>query len=143
MKPRKYCDGLAGVPPAQLTPPPYSQPASSVSEAVALLRNASGLSWYFTMRLSSVWRRLRPGMPSVSVPKYWLPRTENQPFGRQRICMPTPGALLNLPYDCQPLTSHGSILSLSLGKIWMRMPLKNQGVFDETYEGWYVQLSKL
>ena len=30
------------------------------------------------------------------------------------------------------LTSHGSIFSLSLGKIWTRMPLKNQGVFEET-----------
>ena len=57
--------------------------------------------------------------------------------------MPTPGASLNMPYDCQPLMSHGSILSLSLGKIWMRMPLKNHGVLDDTYDGWYVQLSKL
>ena len=65
------------------------------------------------------------------------------PFGRHRIWPPRPGAWLNLPYDCQPLMIHGSIFSLSLGKIWMRTPLKNHGVFDDTYDGWYVQLSKL
>ena len=37
-----------------------------------------------------------------------------------------------MPYDCQPLMIHGSIFSLSVGNHWMRMPLKNQGVFDET-----------
>ena len=48
-----------------------------------------------------------------------------------------------MPYDCQPLMIHGSILSLSLGKVWIRMPLKNHGVLDDTYDGWYAQLSKL
>ena len=38
---------------------------------------------------------------------------------------------------------HGSILSLSLGKIWMRMPLKNQGVLSDVYDGRYIQFSKL
>jgi hypothetical protein len=42
-----------------------------------------------------------------------------------------PGISLKVPYDCQPLMIHGSILSLSVGKYWMRMPLKNQGVFYE------------
>jgi len=49
--------------------------------------------------------------------------------------------LLNRPYDCQPSISHGSIFSLSLVYTWIRTPLKNHGVFDETYEGWYAQLS--
>jgi len=31
--------------------------------------------------------------------------------------------------------NQGSIFSLSLVKIWIRTPLKNQGVFDETYDG--------
>src|SRR6516164_1217406 len=92
----------------QATPPPVSQPASMVSEAAALSRKALGSSWYLTITLSSVWTRLR----SV-----------------------TPGASLNLPYDCQPLMIQGSIFKVSLGKIWMRAPLKNHGVFDETYEG--------
>ena len=48
-----------------------------------------------------------------------------------------------LPYDCHPLISHGSIFSLFVGNHWMRRPLKNHGVFDDTYDGWYVQLSKL
>ena len=39
------------------------------------------------------------------------------PFGRHKTCKPKPGALLNLPYDCHPLMIHGSIFSLSLGKI--------------------------
>ena len=63
--------------------------------------------------------------------------------GRQRICTPKPGISLNFPYVCQPLMSHGSIFSLSLGKIWMRMPLKNQGVLSEVYDGRYIQFSKL
>ena len=29
----------------------------------------------------------------------------------------------------------GSIFSLSVGNHWMRTPLKNHGVFEETYEG--------
>jgi len=33
------------------------------------------------------------------------------------------------------LTIHGSIFSLSLGKICTRIPLKNHGVLDETYDG--------
>ena len=37
----------------------------------------------------------------------------------------------------------GSILSLSLGKIWMRMPLKNHGVLSEVNDGRYIQFSKL
>ena len=49
--------------------------------------------------------------------------------------------MLNRPYDCQPLMIQGSIFSFSLVKIWIRRPLKNHGVFDETYDGWYDQLS--
>src|ERR1700730_7830682 len=119
MKPRKYCDGLSGVPPWQLTPLslPYSHPASIVKVNAPLLNALPGLSRYLTCMLSSVCMRLRPGMPSVSVPQYWLPRTETEPFGRHKICRPRPGALLNLPYDCHPLTIQGSIFSLSLGNI--------------------------
>ena len=48
-----------------------------------------------------------------------------------------------MPYDCQPLMSHGSILSLSLVKIWARMPLKNHGVLSDVNDGRYIQFSKL
>src|SRR5262249_59955700 len=129
--------------PPQPPPPPRSRPASRVRDARAWWSHARGSSWYFTMMLSWVWTRWRSATPSVSVPTYWLPRIDSQPIGRHRTCRPTPGAWLNLPYDCQPLTSHGSILSLSLVKIWTRRPLKNHGVFDDTNDGWYVQLSKL
>ena len=44
MKPRNVCDGASAVPPPQLTPPPYSQPASNVNVNAALLIAASGLS---------------------------------------------------------------------------------------------------
>ncbi len=44
MKPRKYWDGLAGVPPPQLTPPPYSHPASNVKVNAAFEMVASGWS---------------------------------------------------------------------------------------------------
>jgi hypothetical protein len=57
------------------------------------------------------------------------------PVRRHNTCKPKPGTLLNLPYDCQPLTIHGSIFSFSVGKTWMRTPLNNHGVFDETYDG--------
>src|SRR5713101_1460263 len=97
MNPRKYWAGAALDPLEQLTPPPYSHPASRVSEAAALLRNLLGASWYLTITLSSVWMRLRSGLPSVSAPKYWLPRTEKLPVGRQRTCNPRPGLLLNRP----------------------------------------------
>jgi hypothetical protein len=30
---------------------------------------------------------------------------------------------------------HGSIFSFFVGNHWMRRPLKNQGVFEETKEG--------
>ncbi len=85
--------------------------------------------------LLSLWKRFLPGMPNVSVPQYVLVRIEIEPFGRHRICRPRPGAVLNLPYDYHPLTNQGSIFSLSLGKIWIRTPLKYQGVLDETYDG--------
>src|SRR5262249_45959595 len=42
INPRKYCLGLAGFPPRQLTPPPYSQPASTVMLNAALLSVFSG-----------------------------------------------------------------------------------------------------
>ena len=58
----------------------------------------------------------RPGTPSVSSPRmYWLPRISKEPLGRHKICAPTPGRLLNRPYDCHPLISHGSIFKCSLG----------------------------
>ncbi len=50
---------------------------------------------------------------------------------------------MNLPYDCQPLMSHGSIFSLSLVKICVRMPLKNHGVLSDVNDGKYIQFSKL
>jgi hypothetical protein len=106
-----------------------------VTVNAALLRSSAGRSRYFTWTLSSVWTRLRSGMPRVSAPKYWFAWMESQPVGRQRICTPRPGVLLNFPYDCQPFTIHGSIFSLSLVKTWIRTPLKNQGVFDDTYDG--------
>ncbi len=38
----------------------------------------------------------------------------------------------------------GQFMRLStVGNHWMRIPLKNHGVFDDTYDGWYAQLSKL
>ena len=68
MKPRKNCDGAAAVPPWHETPPPNSQPASNVNVNAAFEIGLSGWSTYFTWMLSSVWKRLRPGFPSVSVP---------------------------------------------------------------------------
>jgi hypothetical protein len=38
--------------------------------------------------------------------------------------------------DCQPLISHGSIFKWAEGNIWTLKPLKNQGVLEETYDGW-------
>src|SRR5579883_393516 len=63
--------------------------------------------------------------------------------GRQSTCAPKPGSSLNFPYVCHPLMIHGSILSLSLGKICTRMPLKNHGVLSDVYDGKYIQFSKL
>ena len=75
---------------------------------------------------------LAVGKPSGSVPKYWFPSSETEPFVSHKISRPAPGALLNLPHDCQPLIIQGSIFSLSVGKTWMCMPLKNHGVLEET-----------
>jgi len=36
MKPTKYCDGVLASPPWQLTPPPHSQPTSTVNVAAIL-----------------------------------------------------------------------------------------------------------
>src|SRR3954468_21876941 len=44
MKPRKYWAGEPADPPVQLTPPPYSQPASKEKVNAALLSRESGLS---------------------------------------------------------------------------------------------------
>src|SRR4030095_297454 len=128
MKPRKYWS-------PQSTPPPNSHPASTVTVNAALLRKDFGSSRYFTWMLSSVWIRLRSGMPSVSAPKYWFAVSESHPFGRHATWSPMPGVLLNFPRASQPFTIHGSIFSLSLVKIWIRTPLKNHGVFEDTYEG--------
>src|SRR5690348_14341908 len=136
MNPRKYWDDAR-------TPPPDSQPASRVSEAAALHSPPPGRSKYLPITLSSVCRRRRPGFPNVSLPRYWLQTTEKDPPGRHRIWPPVPGASLKRPYDCQPFTSHGSTFRCSVGKICTRAPLKNHGVFEDTYEGWYVQLSAL
>ena len=68
MKPRKFCVGLPAVPPVQLTPPPLSQPASTVSENAPLSYVDFGASKYFTSMLLSVWTRQRSGMPSQSWP---------------------------------------------------------------------------
>src|SRR5208283_5330705 len=137
MKPRKLCFFTPFLPlPKQATPLPLSHPASIVTETADLSRKLSGASRYFTSMLSSVCQRVRVGAPSVSRPiPYWFPRIESQPFGRHRICPPRPGRLLNCPYDCQPLINHGSIFSFFVGKICTRTPLKNHGVFEETYEG--------
>src|SRR5262245_53689399 len=129
MNPTKNCEPYE-------TPPPFSPPASSVSENAALSSSAPGRSRYFIMKLSSVCSRRRWLLLYVSVPTYWFSTTEIEPEGRHRIWPPAPRSLLNRPYDCQPLISQGSILSLSDVKIWARMPLKNHGVFDDTYDGW-------
>src|SRR5262252_8280260 len=131
MKPTKYCSDRLSVPPVP-SGPPVSPPASSVSDHAALHSPLPGRSRYLPMMLSSVWRRMRLLFPSASLPTYWLPTIDSDPFGRHWIWPPPPGASLKRPYDCQPLISHGSILSLSDGKIWTRTPLKNQGVFDDT-----------
>src|SRR6266853_2521099 len=137
MYPRKLCLGPFAELPAQLTPPPCSHPISPVSENAILSSPLfSGLSKYLISMLSSLWYRTRPGLPRASSPSmYWLPRTESHPFGRQRIWTPMPGRLLNRPYDCQPFVNQGSIFRCSVGKICTRTPLKNHGVFEETYEG--------
>src|SRR5690242_14492544 len=105
MNPTKYCDGAIALPPKQLTPPPYSQPTSKVSVvANRVIGEPFGFSYQRYWIESSVWTRLRSGLPSTSVPmKYWF--TENETFGpgRHRSWPPTPGSVLNLPYDCQPL----------------------------------------
>src|SRR5262245_49234941 len=69
MKPRKVCDGASALSPPQLTPPPYSQPASKVNVMAPLEIFEPGLSKYFHWMLSSVCTRLRSGLPSVSVPQ--------------------------------------------------------------------------
>jgi len=52
-----------------VTPPPDSQPASIVTVNAPLsMPLAFLLSKYFTWMLSSVWKRLRCGTPSVSAP---------------------------------------------------------------------------
>jgi len=58
-----------------------------------------------------------------------------QGLGVHLICPPTPFLELAEPYDCHPLMSHGSIFKCGVGKICTRRPSKNQGVFEETYEG--------
>jgi hypothetical protein len=98
--------------------------------------HAPGRSRYFIVKLSSVCSRRRWLSLYVSVPTYWFNTTEIEPVGRHRIWPPVPRSLLNRPYDCHPFTSHGSIFSLSVGKICRRTPLKNHGVFDDTYDGW-------
>src|ERR1700730_60653 len=74
----------------------------------------------------------RLSCPRVSV----LSTSLNESFGIHRICPPKPGWLLNFAYDCQPLMSHGSILSVCVGNHCTRRPLKNHGVLDDTKEGW-------
>src|SRR6185369_16850534 len=109
MNPTKYCELYE-------TPSPDSPPASSVTENAALSIHAPGRSRYFIMKLSSVCTRRRWLCPNVSVPMYWFNTTDTEPVGRHRIWPPVPRSLLNRPYDCQPFTSHGSILSLSVTK---------------------------
>ena len=58
----------AALPPVQVTPPPLSQPRSTVTENAALSRKRPGRSRYFTCRLSSVCQRVRCSLPSVSAP---------------------------------------------------------------------------
>src|SRR6476646_8965796 len=113
MNPMKYCDGAAAVPPKQLTPPPYSQPMSTVSVvAKRVIGEPLGFSYQRYWIESSVWMRLRSGLPSASVPmKYSLAQIETSGVGRHKIWPPTPGNVLKRPYDCQPFTSHGSIFN--------------------------------
>src|SRR5262245_27691574 len=129
MKPTKYCEPYE-------TPPPDSPPASSVTENAALSSREPGRSRYLIEKLSSVCSRRRFEFPNVSLPMYWFSTTETEPFGRHRTWPPPPRLRLKRPYDCQPFTSQGSILSLSVGKICAGTPLKNHGVFDDTYDGW-------
>ena len=44
--------------------------------------------------------------------------------------------LLNFAYDCQPLMSQGSIFRCCVGHHCTRRPLKNQGVLEDTKDGW-------
>ena len=96
------------------------------------------------MLLSLLRSACAPSFPACRIPSnVRLETIESVDLGRHRICAPRPGVELNMPYDCQPLISQYSILSFCVGKVWMRTPLKNHGVFEETYDGWYDQLSKL
>src|SRR3569623_3151658 len=128
----------------QLAPPPYSQPKSIVSVDASLLKNALRSSYHFTWTESSVWTRWRSGAPRTSAPiTYWLKIRIRSPVGVYRTWPPNPGTWVERAYGCQPLTSHGSIFKRSLANHWTRAPLKYQGVFDDTSDGCYVQLSKL
>src|SRR5215510_11915583 len=135
MKPRKYCAGLS--PPVHDTAPPLSQPASTVRVEAIRVIQLLGFSNHLCWIESSVWKRWRSGSPRTSVPSaYWLKIRIVLASGVQRTWPPMPGQELNRPYDCQPLISHGSIFRRSEGNHCSRTPLKNHGVFDDTYDGW-------
>jgi hypothetical protein len=78
--------------------------------------------------------RLRSGLPSVSLPEAVVGDDDPLPFGVYRTWPPTPGALvtfIRLPAIDDP----GLDLELFAQEDLVRAPLKNHGVFDETYDG--------
>jgi hypothetical protein len=132
MKLRNVWEGASAVPPPQLTPPPYSHPASNVNVNAALVTRASGLS--VVLHLDTVVgvnrfaTRVAERVGAPVIVRENRDGSVRSPEDLSADAWRVVELAVRLPAVDEPWLD----LQLSLGKICTRMPLKNHGVFEET-----------